>query len=110
MRVVLHLICRENMATQKWEKDVMAITTGMQKEEKILIPELPKKSVVIMDNASFHKSLKKKEILSEHGHELEFLPSYSLDLNLIEHKWAQAKAIRRKHNCLTLELFQKYLL
>ena len=37
--------------------------------EKILIPELPKNSVVIMDNASFHKSLKTKEILSEHGHE-----------------------------------------
>ena len=30
--------------------------------EKILIPELPKNSVVIMDNASFHKSLKTKEI------------------------------------------------
>ena len=31
--------------------------------EKILIPALPKNSVVIMDNAAFHKSLKKKEIL-----------------------------------------------
>ena len=76
--------------------------------EKILIPVLPKKSVVIMDNASFHKSLKTKEILSEHGHELEFLPPYSPDFNLIEYKWAQAKAIRRKHNCSTLEIFQKY--
>ena len=55
--------------------------------EKILILELPKNSVVIMDNASFHKSLKIKEILSEHAHELEFLPPYSPDLHLIEHKW-----------------------
>lgn len=78
--------------------------------EKILIPELPKNSVVIMDNASFHKSLKTKEILAEYGHELEFLPTYSPDFNPIEHKWAQAKAIRRKHNCSTLELFQKYLM
>lgn len=78
--------------------------------EKILIPELPKNSVVIMDNAAFHKSLKTKEILSENGHELEFLPPYSPDLNPIEHKWAQAKTIRRKHNCSTFELFQKYLL
>jgi len=77
--------------------------------EKILIPELPKKSVVIMDNASFHKSLKTKEILSKYGHDLEFLPPYSPDFNLIEPKWAQAKAIRRKQNCSTLELFQKYL-
>ena len=78
--------------------------------EKILIPELPKNSVVIMDNASFHKSLKTKAILAEYGHELEFLPPYSPDFNPIEHKWAQAKAIRRKHKCSTLELFQKYLL
>ena len=35
MKVVLHLICRENMATKKWEKDVMTIATGMQKEEKM---------------------------------------------------------------------------
>ena len=78
--------------------------------EKILIPELPKNSVVIMDNASFHKSLMTKEILTKHGHDLEFLPPYSPDFNPIEHKWAQAKAIRKKHNCSTLKLFQKYLL
>ena len=48
--------------------------------EKILIPELPKNSVVIMDNASFHKSMKtKKQILSEHRHKLEFLLPYSPD-------------------------------
>ena len=35
--------------------------------EKILVPELPKKSVVITDNAFFYKSLNTKEILSEHG-------------------------------------------
>ena len=69
------------------------------------MPELPKKSVVIMDNASFYKSLETKEILSEHGHELEFLPPYSPDLNLIEHKWSQVKTIRRKQNCSTLEIF-----
>ena len=44
-----------------------------------------------MDNASFHKSLKTKDILSEHGHELEFLPPYSPDLNLIEHRWPRQK-------------------
>ena len=77
--------------------------------EKILMPELPRNSVIIMDNAAFHKSLRTKEILSEHGHVLEFLPPYSPDFNLIEHKWAQAKAVRRKYNCSTLVLFQKYL-
>ena len=78
--------------------------------EKILVPELPRNSIVIMDNAAFHKSVRTREILSDHGHELEFLPPYSPDFNLIEHKSPQAKAIRRKHNCSTLEIFQKYLL
>ena len=77
--------------------------------EKILIPELPENSVIIMDNAAFHKGHKTKEILSQHGHKLEFLPPYSPDLNLIEHKWSQAKAIRRKQNCSTIEIFQKHL-
>ena len=78
--------------------------------EKILIPELPQDSVVIMDNAAFHKSSTTKAILDNYGHTLEFLPPYSPDFNLIEQKWSQAKSIRRKYNCSTFELFQKYLL
>jgi transposase len=78
--------------------------------EKILIPELPQNSVVIMDNAAFHKSSATKAILDNYGHTLEFLPPYSPDFNLIEQKWSQAKSIRRKYNCSTFELFQKYLL
>jgi len=78
--------------------------------EKILIPELPQNSVVIMDNAAFHKNSTTKEILNNYGHTLEFLPAYSPDFNLIEQKWSQAKSIRRKYNCSTIELFQKYLL
>ena len=42
--------------------------------EKFLLPALKSGLTVVMDNAAFHKSLKTKEILSEHGHELEFLP------------------------------------
>ncbi|MSP27173.1 MAG: IS630 family transposase, partial [Methylococcales bacterium] len=40
-------------------------------------------------------------------HSLEFLPPYSPDLNPIEHKWAQAKALRRKKNCSTDTLFSQ---
>ena len=71
-----------------------------------LIPKLPPKSVVIMDNAAFHKSKAMKKSLENAGHTLEYLPPYSPDLNPIEHKWAQAKAYRRKHDLSPKQLFQ----
>ncbi len=74
--------------------------------EKILIPNLPQKSIIVMDNASFHKSQKTKELIQNNGHTLEFLPPYSPDLNPIKHKWAQAKAVRRKHDCDIYELLR----
>ncbi|WBU65751.1 hypothetical protein PAE61_14945 [Paracoccus aerodenitrificans] len=42
---------------------------------------------------------------AEHG--LEFLPSYSPDLNPIEPKWAQAMAIRRRTGQTPDEIFGK---
>lgn len=65
-------------------------------------------SVIIMDNAAFHKKASTKQLIDNAGHTLEFLPPYSPDLNPIEHKWAQAKAIRRQHQCSINELFHKY--
>lgn len=43
--------------------------------ENFLIPELPKKSVVIMDNATFHKRVDTQELLEEHGHQILWLPA-----------------------------------
>ena len=54
--------------------------------EKILIPDLPQNSIIVVDNVSFHKSNKTTKILSEHRHKIEFLPPYSADLNPIEFK------------------------
>lgn len=70
-----------------------------------LIPHLPKHSVVVMDNASFHKRSDMIGALEEKGHTAEFLPPYSPDLNPIEKKWAQVKAIRRQLRCDPFELF-----
>lgn len=72
-----------------------------------LLPELPESSVVVMDNAAFHKRDDIREIITSWGHKLEFLPPYSPDLNPIEHKWAQAKALRKKQRCSVEELFQQ---
>ena len=61
-----------------------------------LLPKLPAQSVVVMDNATFHKRADSQQAINEAGHILEFLPPSSPDLNPIEHKWVQAKAIRRR--------------
>lgn len=64
--------------------------------EQLLIPALPKNSVVVMDNAAFHKSEEISNLLKENGHRILWLPPYSPDLNPIEHKWAWVKSIRNK--------------
>ncbi len=70
-----------------------------------LAPQLPPNSVVVMDNAAFHKGAFTKQALQEAGHTLLYLPPYSPDLNPIEKKWAQAKARRRRVGGSIKELF-----
>lgn len=70
-----------------------------------LLPSVPEQSVVVMDNATFHKRSDIIKAIEAKGHTVEFLPSYSPDLNPIEKKWAQAKAQRRQRRCTPLELF-----
>jgi transposase len=70
-----------------------------------LIPKLPPHSVVVMDNATFHKSESMQNALKKSGHTLLYLPPYSPDLNPIEKKWAQAKARRRKTQASIEDLF-----
>jgi transposase len=77
--------------------------------EKDLIPKLPDNSVIVTDNAAFHKSLHLKTMIDKAGHTLEYLPPYSPDLNPIESKWSQAKSIRRKYHCNVDTLFAKYV-
>ena len=73
-----------------------------------LIPKLPSGCVLVMDNAPFHKRQDMKAAIKNAGHILQYMPSYSPDLNPIEQKWAQAKAIRRKNKCRVEELFRDY--
>lgn len=53
-----------------------------------LLPKLPPASILVMDNATFHKRGDTQAALIHDGHTLESLPPYSPDLNQIEHKWA----------------------
>jgi len=70
-----------------------------------LIPQLPPNSVLVLDNATFHKRMDARQAISDAGHTLLFLPPYSPDLNPIEHKWAQAKLLRKSLHCNVFDLF-----
>lgn len=59
--------------------------------EKFLLNELKPGQFVVMDNASFHKSQKTRELIESVGCKLIFLPPYSPDLNPIEKFWANMK-------------------
>ena len=70
-----------------------------------LLPNMPSNSVIVLDNATFHKRNDALEAIEQAGHTVVFLPPYSPDLNPREKKWAQAKSIRRKFNYTPEELF-----
>jgi transposase len=59
--------------------------------QNLLLSELPKNSIIIWDNATFHKSKQIQELIKQAGHTMIFLPPYSPDLNPIEHKWHELK-------------------
>jgi transposase len=56
-----------------------------------LIPAIPEGSVVILDNASFHRKSQLALIAEKYGVGLLFLPAYSPDFNKIEFSWANLK-------------------
>jgi transposase len=64
--------------------------------EHQLLPEMPKNSLIVMDNASFHTSEKTKALVKKFSCRLLFLPPYSPDLNPIEKFWAFMKAKIKK--------------
>ena len=62
----------------------------------VLKPSLNKKSVIILDNASFHRSSNIKKLCEEVGCTYLFLPPYSPDFNDIEGCWHSVKSRLRK--------------
>ena len=64
--------------------------------EQILIKALKPKQVVVMDNINFHKTPKVKALIESVNCKVLFLPTYSPDLNPIEHHWFKIKHQIRK--------------
>ena len=59
--------------------------------EKVLCPLLDTSHVVILDNASFHKSQQTEALVAACGASLLFLPPYSPELNPIERDFGNIK-------------------
>ena len=65
--------------------------------EKVLLPVLQKGQVIVMDNAAFHKGNVIQQTIEAAGCFLKYLPTYSPDLNPIEHHWFSKKNCLRKN-------------
>ena len=73
--------------------------------EKVLLKELKPNQVVILDNASFHKSEKTRSLIESVGCKILYLPPYSPDLNPIERFWAKFKKALQKIMITVLNIF-----
>jgi transposase len=80
--------------------------------EKYLLPAVPEKAVIIIDNASFHRKSALFDIVEKAGCTLIFIPKYSPDLNAIEHElWANLKNYLRnyfKNFCSLAEILMDF--
>ena len=56
-----------------------------------LLAVMPKHTLIIMDNATFHRKKQLFNIAQRYGMYLLFLPPYSPDFNPIEQSWANLK-------------------
>lgn len=63
---------------------------------KVLVPELKRGDIVVMDNLSSHKRPEVRALIEAAGARLLFLPPYSPDFNPIKKAFAKLKALLRK--------------
>lgn len=76
--------------------------------KECLSTEIKPWDVIIMDNASFHKSEMTRILIEKRGARLLYLPPYSPDLNPIENYWAILKLYVRKWNT-SFDIFYQIL-
>lgn len=62
--------------------------------DQCLCPLLNNESVLVLDNAAFHKSQTTRQLIEKQGAKILFLPPYSPDLNPIEHDFGALKKLR----------------
>lgn len=65
--------------------------------ENCLLTVLKPRQIIVMDNATFHKGGRIRELIEKAGCQLLYLPPYSPDFNKIEQCWSWLKSRIRKH-------------
>ena len=68
------------------------ITAMLSYLDWLLLPELRRGDLVVMDNLGCHKSAAVVELIRSVGADVRFLPPYSPDWNPIEHIWSKVKS------------------
>lgn len=74
-----------------------------------LLPKIPANSIIVMDNARFHKRPVTIELTENAGHRILWLPPYAPFLNKIEKKWAQIKFLFRNTKCTIFEAILEFM-
>jgi transposase len=74
--------------------------------EHVLAPALKPGMVLVIDNASFHKSKKIIELIEAVGCRVLFLPPYSPEFNPIEHWWTAVKHAICKAAEITTDFYE----
>lgn len=79
--------------SDQWRSNASTFETCVR---KVLVPELGRGDVVIMDNLSSHKRPEVRALIEAAGGRVLHLPLYSPDFNPIEKAFAKFKALLRK--------------
>jgi len=69
--------------------------------QRVLVPALPPKAIVVMDNLGAHRMAAVGEHLAKAAAELHYLPPYSHDFNPMEQAWSKVKSLMRKASART---------
>ncbi len=97
---------KEHLAPMLFEGSCDSLLVNVWLKEG-LMPTLRKPSIVIMDNAPFHKKKEIASILEKHCHAFLPLPPYSPDFNPIEKCWSQVKQLLRAAKARSLALSKR---